>query len=72
MVEIISPTIKGRDLIDKKELYEEAGVREYWVVDKEKLYKNILVNGVYNEKIIKTENGIKIDVDILEGCVLNF
>ena len=72
IAEILSPSTKGKDLIDKKELYEKAGVREYWVVDKDKLYKNILTDGIYIEKIIKLESGTKIDVDILDGCVLGF
>ena len=32
-IEILSPSTRKRDLTVKKELYEEAGVKEYWIVD---------------------------------------
>jgi len=32
-IEIISPSTAYYDLIDKKELYERYGVKEYWLVD---------------------------------------
>jgi len=32
-VEIVSPESVARDYEDKKRLYEEAGVREYWIVN---------------------------------------
>ena len=36
VVEVISPESKGRDRGDKFYEYEEAGVREYWLVDPER------------------------------------
>ncbi len=33
IIEIISPSDPGRDLIYKLNLYARAGVREYWIVD---------------------------------------
>lgn len=33
VVEILSPGTAGRDLVLKRELYERAGVPEYWIVD---------------------------------------
>ena len=40
MVEIVSPASSGRDFVEKKQLYEKFGVKEYWIVapDEEKLY----------------------------------
>jgi Uma2 family endonuclease len=35
LVEILSPATRRRDLTLKKSLYEEAGVKEYWLVDPE-------------------------------------
>lgn len=33
MVEILSPGTRNRDRFLKRDLYERAGVREYWLVD---------------------------------------
>jgi Uma2 family endonuclease len=33
VIEILSPTTKRRDQTLKRELYERAGVTEYWLVD---------------------------------------
>ena len=35
LIEILSPSTRRRDLTIKKGLYEEAGVKEYWLVDPE-------------------------------------
>ena len=34
-VEIVSPESVDRDYVKKRSLYEEAGVREYWIIDEE-------------------------------------
>lgn len=33
IVEVLSPSSIEKDLIVKRDIYEEAGVREYWVID---------------------------------------
>lgn len=33
VVEVISPSARRRDLVDKRKLFERFGVREYWVAD---------------------------------------
>ena len=33
VIEVISPSNRGRDLLLKRSLYARAGVREYWLVD---------------------------------------
>ena len=36
IIEIVSPSSKKMDYVRKASLYQEAGVREYWIVDPEK------------------------------------
>lgn len=36
LVEVLSPSTKGRDLVIKLNLYMRSGIREYWVVDPDK------------------------------------
>ena len=52
VVEIVSPTSSGRDFIEKKEIYEKFGVKEYWIVDPE---NKVIQVFVYNEKKEKFE-----------------
>jgi Uma2 family endonuclease len=33
VIEVLSPSNRGRDLLTKRALYARAGVREYWIVD---------------------------------------
>lgn len=49
IIEILSPGNSKREMKDKFELYEEAGVREYWIIDpnQESVLINVLENGKY-------------------------
>jgi Uma2 family endonuclease len=33
VIEVVSPSNRGRDLLTKRALYARAGVREYWLID---------------------------------------
>jgi Uma2 family endonuclease len=35
VAEVLSPSTRGRDLLTKRALYQQAGVQEYWLVDVE-------------------------------------
>jgi Uma2 family endonuclease len=35
LIEVLSPSNRGHDLLTKRALYARAGVREYWLVDPE-------------------------------------
>ena len=59
VVEIVSKSTQDRDLHEKKDLYAEAGVREYWIVFTEnKLVLTHLLNenGTYNNPHVYTES----------------
>jgi Uma2 family endonuclease len=50
-IEIVSPDSVNRDYIHKRKIYEEAGVREYWIIDpieKSGFFLG-LVRGVFRE-----------------------
>ncbi|MEM6843087.1 MAG: Uma2 family endonuclease [Bacteroidota bacterium] len=73
MVEIVSPGSVVRDRVHKKEVYEKAGVPEYWIVDSKyftveiyeltdsgyALFQDVEGEGTIESKVIK---GLKIDV----------
>ncbi len=62
VIEILSPSNSKREMRDKYELYEEAGVLEYWIVDP--IHRNVLVYILKDEKFISTMRPL-VDEDIL-------
>jgi Uma2 family endonuclease len=42
LIEVLSPSNRGHDLLTKRALYGRAGVREYWIVDPERKTVEIL------------------------------
>jgi Uma2 family endonuclease len=60
IIEIVSPSNPQTDLKDKYEIYQEAGVKEYWIVfpDYQSIQQNVLVNGRYVIKAMRTKGDI--------------
>ena len=68
VVEILSPGNNKKELKYKYEVYEEAGVKEYWIVipTEKALQKHILTNGKYiSSGYLYAED--KLTTDILPG-----
>jgi Uma2 family endonuclease len=42
VIEVLSPSNRGHDLLMKRALYARAGVREYWIIDPDKRTVEIL------------------------------
>ncbi|MDR0791776.1 MAG: Uma2 family endonuclease [Chitinophagaceae bacterium] len=60
IVEILSPSTLKKDVFDKFALYEESGVKEYWIVHpKDKAVTVFLLqnNGKYNDGVIYEGEG---------------
>ena len=68
IVEILSPSTSSKDLNEKYELYEEHGVKEYWVVYPGENVLEIyeLINGKYQSrgKFVKEDT---VSSNVLEG-----
>jgi Uma2 family endonuclease len=73
IVEIISPTSVIRDRIEKKNLYEQVGVREYWLVDPQYAAIEIysLKNGRYELYSAATILEGELKTALLEGLIIN-
>jgi Uma2 family endonuclease len=76
IAEVLSPSTSKRDLGVKFSLYEEFGVKEYWVVHP--IDRNVTVfllqpNGKYNEGITYdiARGNTKVPVKTLEGLVID-
>ena len=72
VVEVVSEGSVKKDFAVKRSLYEKAGVREYWAIDKDEVYKYVLSGGKYQETVYKLDEGLTVEVDVLPGCGINF
>ena len=71
VVEVLSPSTGGHDSITKKQVYQRAGVKEYWIVspDEKTVFKHVLdENGVFQVEVYKIGN---MTGSVLEDYVLN-
>jgi Uma2 family endonuclease len=53
IIEILSPNTAKKDLQNKFDLYEEAGVKEYWIVDPKNNIVEVFVLGVDKYRRVK-------------------
>ena len=72
VIEILSPTTARSDRIVKYDLYQQAGVREYWIVDPETRTVSVhtLEDGAYYSAVVYTA-GMSVPVGILEDCTID-
>jgi Uma2 family endonuclease len=70
IVEILSPSNRRHDLVTKFEIYERAGVAEYWIADARNatLTVYLLVNGRYVEQV---HDGITARSVVLPGLTVD-
>lgn len=72
VIEILSPSTRRHDRLTKFNLYQRAGVREYWIVDPTDKSVQVftLEDGHYAAKDFGAA-GDKVRVNILEDCVID-
>ena len=66
VVEILSPGNSKKEMRDKYELYEEAGVLEYWIFDPS--HRSVLIYTLESEKFISNSRPLT-DEDVLTSSV---
>ena len=71
VIEICSPSSERMDRVFKYRKYQQAGVREYWIVEPKfnVVHAGVLSNGSYIVSIY--EENEKVPVSVLEGCEIN-
>ncbi|WP_461183723.1 Uma2 family endonuclease [Virgibacillus kimchii] len=72
IIEVISPSSVKLDRWQKYQLYEKAGVKEYWLVDpvNEAVEKHVLMDGHYQFQGVFTKND-EVSVHVLNGLDMN-
>ena len=71
-VEILSPWTRRHDRFTKFNLYQKAGVREYWIVDPDNKCVQVFVLTDGNYKAADFGGaGNKLSVNVLDGCVID-
>jgi len=70
VIEILSPSTSKRDLFIKLEKYQNAGVREYWIVDPDakSVHVHLPENGRYVVNSYKSDETVT--VTVLDGCAI--
>jgi Uma2 family endonuclease len=72
VVEILSPTTQRHDRLVKFNLYQKAGVREYWIVDPSSRSVSVytLENGYYFAAAVYSETA-RVPVGVLDDCMID-
>ena len=70
VIEILSPSTSRMDRLVKYDLYQRAGVREYWIVDPDTraVQVHTLEEGLYHAAQVFTGT---VPVGVLEDCVID-
>ena len=53
VIEILSPSTANRDKVEKSRLYYKHGVKEYWIVDPDSKYIEVLTQGEKNWSVFQ-------------------
>lgn len=71
IIEVLSPSTQRHDRLTKYNLYERAGVKEYWIVspDERTVQVSVLTDGRYRVLEVYTEQDIA-KVHVLDGCFI--
>lgn len=72
VVEVLSPSTGYYDLTKKRRVYEQSGVKEYWIVDPGERTVEVLANGDegFRTAVRRVEQGT-VDSQLLEGFVVD-
>ena len=72
VIEILSPSTKQYDCLVKYKLYQQAGIKEYWIVDPDKKLVLVytLVDGQYYVPEVYTAKD-SVPVGVLEDCAVD-
>lgn len=72
VIEVLSPTTQRHDQLVKLNLYQRAGVREYWIADPENRTVRVMVqngDGLFRiHEVYQREDIAK--VNVLDGCFI--
>ncbi len=73
VIEVLSPSNRENDEIRKFDLYERAGVREYWMVDQKprRVYVCLREGDGFSNVVHMYREKDKLPVSVLPGCVID-
>jgi Uma2 family endonuclease len=73
IIEIYSESTSGVDMLEKRRMYEKAGVKEYWIIDYIDYIYTYMLNseGFFEEKVYRGEK-LSIPVQTFPDLILDF